>query len=120
MAMIHYEVAESGESLDMHESCMRNSTENIGMSRRISFFGGCVISHVSQAQGERKQVSLAILCKGVRERNARNVAANWALRSPSSAAANWALRTPSSAAVKGHGHGRRWSAARWPLPAGGG
>ena len=36
------------------------------------------------------------------------------------AAANWALRTPSSAAVKGHGHGRRWSAARWPLPAGGG
>ena len=35
------------------------------------------------------------------------------------AAANWALRTPSSAAVKGHGHGRRWSAARWPLPAGG-
>jgi hypothetical protein len=39
---------------------------------------------------------------------------------PNVTAANWALRTPSSAAAKGHGHGRRWSAARWPLPAGGG
>ena len=46
-------------------------------------------------------------------------AANCAPRT-SSVAANWALRIPSSAAAKGRGHGRRWSAARWPLPAGGG